>query len=146
VSILLGFALFYRVNGVIAGCMRYLSPQGEYYAVTHSNLDMDCVEHHLKDLLEGAVTTWVIVAEVTASHDRPETQVSNCRWYCYSGHLPPRGMGICFWQMRRLAPSAGPKPGRGRLHITDVIRNSYFTLSFFCLESTSRSFLSVRHG
>ena len=74
--ILLGFALFYRVNGVIAGCMRYLSIQPEYYAVTHSNLDMDCVERHLKDLLEGAVTAWNVVADVTVSNDRPEAQVS----------------------------------------------------------------------
>ena len=74
--ILLGFALFYRVNGVIAGCMRYLSIQGKYYAVTHSNLDMDCVERHLKGLLEGAVTAWDIVADVTVSNDRPEAQVS----------------------------------------------------------------------
>ena len=38
--------------------MRYLSLQGEYFAVMYSNLDVDCVEHHLKDLLEGAVTAW----------------------------------------------------------------------------------------
>jgi molybdopterin biosynthesis enzyme len=37
---------------------------------------MDCVERHLKYLLEGAVTAWDVVADVTASNDRPEAQVS----------------------------------------------------------------------
>ena len=41
-----------------------------------------------------------------------------------------RGIGICFQQMRGLAPSAGPEPCRCLFHITPVIYNSYFTLSF----------------
>jgi hypothetical protein len=56
--ILLGFALFYRVNGGDLWFMRCLPLQGEYFAVMRSNLDVDCIERHLKDLLEEAVTAW----------------------------------------------------------------------------------------
>ena len=59
--ILLGFALFYRVNGGDLWFMRYLSLQGEYFAVMRSSLDVDCIERHLKDLLEEAVTAWDVV-------------------------------------------------------------------------------------
>ncbi|SVB04050.1 uncharacterized protein METZ01_LOCUS156904, partial [marine metagenome] len=37
---------------------------------------MDCVERHLKDLLEGAVMAWDVVADITVSNDSPEAQVS----------------------------------------------------------------------
>lgn len=44
--------------------------------MTDSKLDMDCVERHLKDLLEGAVTAWDVDADITVSNDRTEAQVS----------------------------------------------------------------------
>ena len=50
------------------------------------------------------------------------------------------GIGSCFWQMPHLAPSATPKPCRCLFHISAVISDNYFTLSFcIVFESTSRS-------
>jgi hypothetical protein len=49
-----------------------------------------------------------------------------------------RGLIIYLWQMRRLAPSAGPKPWRGLFQINPVIHNSYFTVSSFHLLNPRR--------
>ena len=50
------------------------------------------------------------------------------------------GIGSCFWQMRRRAPSVPQKPCRCLFHISAVIPDSYLTFSVSIVaESTSRS-------
>ena len=44
--------------------------------MTHSNPHLDCVKLYLKDLLEGAVRAWDVVADVTVNDDRAEAQVT----------------------------------------------------------------------
>ena len=43
--------------------------------MTHSETHLNSVKHHLADLLEGAVTAWDVVADVTVRKDRAEALV-----------------------------------------------------------------------
>ena len=53
-----------------------------------------------------------------------------------------QGIGICFWQMWGLGPSASPEPYRCLFHINPVIPNGHFTLSLsFCIESIAHNLL-----
>ncbi len=70
--------------------------------MTHSNLDMDCVERHLKDLLEGAVTAWDVVADITVSNDRPEAQVSVADGTVIQVTCEPGPTGGWQWVLSRL--------------------------------------------
>ncbi len=43
--------------------------------MTHSETHLNSVKHHLADLLEGAVTAWDVVADVTVRKDQAEALV-----------------------------------------------------------------------
>mgnify|MGYP001160771657 FL=1 len=70
--------------------------------MTHSNPHLDCVNHYLKDLLEGAVRAWDVVADVTVSDDRAEAQVTAANGVAVHITCRPGPTGDWQWHLSRL--------------------------------------------
>ena len=70
--------------------------------MTHSNPHLDCVNHYLKDLLEGAVRAWDVVADVTVSDDHAEAQVTAADGVAVHITCRPGPTGHWQWHLSRL--------------------------------------------
>ena len=70
--------------------------------MTHSNPHLDCVKLYLKDLLEGAVRAWNVVADVTVSDDRAEAQVTAADGVAVQITCRPGPAGDWQWHLSRL--------------------------------------------